>query len=55
MPPQFAKDTDNYLTMEYYGGNEGKISFYMDVQTGNILENDKNSLQIKSQAEINEL
>lgn len=38
----FAKDTDNYLTMEYYGGNEGKISFYMDVQTGNILENDKN-------------
>lgn len=38
----FAKDTDNYLTMEYYGGNEGKIIFYMDVQTGNILENDKN-------------
>ena len=23
-------------------GNEGKIIFYMDVQTGNILENDKN-------------
>ena len=38
----FAKDTDNYLTMEYYGENEGKIIFYMDVQTGNILENDKN-------------
>ena len=38
----FAKDTDNYLTMEYYGGNEGKIIFYMDVQTGNILEIDKN-------------
>ena len=30
------------LTMEYYGENEGKIIFYMDVQTGNILENDKN-------------
>ena len=24
----FAKDTDNYLTMEYYGENEGKIIFY---------------------------
>ena len=38
----FAKDTDNYLTMEYYGGDKGKIIFHMDVQTGNILENDKN-------------
>ena len=43
----FAKDTDNYLTMEYYGGNEGKIIFYMDVQTGNILENDKNRKEEK--------
>lgn len=23
----FAKDTDNYLTMEYYGENEGKSFF----------------------------
>ena len=38
----FAKDTDDYLTMEYYGGDKGKINFYMDVQTGNILESDKN-------------
>lgn len=33
--------------MEYYGGNEGKIIFYMDVQTGNILENDKNRKEEK--------
>ena len=31
-----------YLTMEYYGGDKEKIIFYMDVQTGNILESDKN-------------
>lgn len=43
----FAKDADDYLTMEYYGGNEGKIIFYMDVQTGNILENDKNRKEEK--------
>ena len=38
----FAKDADDYLTMEYYGGDKGKIIFHMDVQTGNILETDKN-------------
>ena len=38
----FAKDVDDYLTMEYYGGDKGKIIFHMDVQTGNILETDKN-------------
>ena len=38
----FAKDTDDYLTMEYYGGDKGKIIFHMDVQTGTILESDKN-------------
>ena len=38
----FAKDADDYLTMEYYGGDKEKIIFYMDVQTGNILESDKN-------------
>ena len=37
----FAKDADDYLTMEYYGGDKGKIIFHMDVQTGNILETDK--------------
>lgn len=38
----FAKDADDYLIMEYYGVDKGKIIFYMDVQTGNILETDKN-------------
>ena len=38
----FAKDADDYLTMEYYGGDKGKIIFHMDVQTGTILEIDKN-------------
>ena len=38
----YIKDADDYLTMEYYGGDKGKIIFYMDVQTGNILESDKN-------------
>ncbi len=38
----FAKDADKYLTIEYYGGNEKKIIFHMDVTTGNILEIDEN-------------
>lgn len=38
----YIKDADDYLTMKYYGGDERKIIFYMDVQTGNILESDKN-------------
>lgn len=38
----FAKDADEYLTIEYYGGNEEKIIFHMDVTTGNILEIDEN-------------
>lgn len=38
----FAKDEDDYLTMEYYGGNEEKVIFHMDIKTGNILEIDKN-------------
>ena len=43
----YIKDADDYLTMEYYGGDKGKINFYMDVQTGNILENDKNRKEEK--------
>lgn len=38
----FAKDADKYLTVEYYGGNEGKIIFHIAVTTGNILEIDEN-------------
>lgn len=38
----FAKDADDCLKIEYFGGDEGKISFRMDVKTGNILENDEN-------------
>lgn len=38
----FAKDADDCLKIEYSGGDEGKISFRMDVKTGNILENDEN-------------
>lgn len=38
----FAKDADEHLTIEYYGGNEAKIIFHMDVTTGNILEIDEN-------------
>ena len=38
----FAKDADKYLTIEYYGGNEKKIIFHMDVTTGNISEIDEN-------------
>ena len=40
----FAKDADDCLKIEYSGGDEGKISFRMDVKTGNILENDENDL-----------
>lgn len=38
----FAKDADECLKIEYSGGDEGKISFRMDVKTGNILEKDEN-------------
>ena len=45
----FAKDADKYLTIEYYGGNEKKIIFHMDVTTGNILEIDENGSFVKWQ------
>ena len=38
----FAKDADDYIIIEYSGGNEDKIVFRMDVKTGNILATNKN-------------
>lgn len=35
----YAKDTESILTFEYTGGNE-KMVFHMDINTGNILENE---------------
>lgn len=44
----FAKDGDNYIIIEYSGGDEDKIIFRMDVKTGNIIAIDK-----KGREEIN--